>query len=58
MHLFSLSQSMSESLDGVPTLARPEAKNDLRKIYHITVSESAGALAPGKLQFNDPFDLL
>jgi hypothetical protein len=57
VHLFSLSQSMSESLNGGPALTGPEAKNDLRKIDHITVSESAGTRAPGKLQFNDAFDL-
>ena len=58
MHFFSLSQSMSERLNGATALAGPEAKYDLRKINHITISESTGALASGKLQFDDAINLL
>jgi hypothetical protein len=57
VHFFSLSQSMSERPNGATAFAGPEAKHDLREINHITISKSAGALAPGKLQFDDAINL-
>src|SRR6266850_7490084 len=57
VHLFSLSQSMSERLNSATAFAGPEAKHDLREINHITISKSAGDLASGKLQFDDAINL-
>jgi len=58
VHFFSLSQRMSERLNGAAALSRPKAKNDLREIHHMTVSKSTGVLASGQLQLNYAFDLL
>src|ERR1700686_1916964 len=49
---------MPERLYSSAALAGPEPKHDLRKLDHVAISKSAGALTSGKLQFDDPINLL
>lgn len=58
MHFSSLPHCIFKRLDSSAAATSPKTKYYLGKINHVTISNRAGGLAPGKLQLDDPIELL